>query len=267
MFGVDLCVALGSGMTVKFFPLFFKNDCGLSPSQVQTIYFFVPLAMLLCGVIVQKISRTFGRIQSILLVRCSGITCLLMMVFFKTFLISRPYYIIPLYILRTALMNSTYPLEESLFMDFVPKDARARWKSLSSITSFGWCGSALLGGYLSDKYDYTHTFLFTAMLQGCSTLTLVFLIPLVPRKEEDVKQSKGASKDRPMKRRKSAESLTAPLLESGTNEQEQGGWYDDADDNKEANMRRRSSHYLVDNSGLIAQADGESTGEHDIADG
>ena len=32
-FFAGLVTALGSGMTVKFFPLFFKNDCGKTPSR------------------------------------------------------------------------------------------------------------------------------------------------------------------------------------------------------------------------------------------
>ena len=43
------------------------------------------------------------------------------------------------YLVRTGLMNCTYPLEESILMDFVPSDTRARWKSLDSISVFGWC--------------------------------------------------------------------------------------------------------------------------------
>ena len=38
-----LITSLGSGMTVKFFPLFFKDEVGMTPSQVQTIYVLVPL--------------------------------------------------------------------------------------------------------------------------------------------------------------------------------------------------------------------------------
>jgi MFS family permease len=38
-----LISSLGSGMTVKFFPLFFKDEIGMTPSQVQIIYVLVPL--------------------------------------------------------------------------------------------------------------------------------------------------------------------------------------------------------------------------------
>eukprot|EP00470_Lotharella_oceanica_P010938 CAMPEP_0170191402 /NCGR_PEP_ID=MMETSP0040_2-20121228/51625_1 /TAXON_ID=641309 /ORGANISM="Lotharella oceanica, Strain CCMP622" /LENGTH=62 /DNA_ID=CAMNT_0010439475 /DNA_START=16 /DNA_END=200 /DNA_ORIENTATION=- len=50
------------------------------------------------------------------------------------------YIIVPIYVIRTGVMNCTYPLDESILMDFCPKEKRARWKSLESIAAFGWCG-------------------------------------------------------------------------------------------------------------------------------
>ena len=41
----SLVFAIGSGMTVKFFPLFFKDEVGLSPTHVQIIYVLVPIVM------------------------------------------------------------------------------------------------------------------------------------------------------------------------------------------------------------------------------
>jgi predicted MFS family arabinose efflux permease len=72
-------------------------------------------------------------------------------------------------------------------MDFVPKETRARWKSLESISAFGWCGSAALGGVLADKYGYNFTFLITAMVQGAAIVIWAFLIPLVPKQEAKAK--------------------------------------------------------------------------------
>ena len=91
--------------------------------------------------------------------------------------------LVPIYVLRTALMNATYPIQESVLMDFVPRDQRARWKSLDSVASFGWCGSAAFGGWLADKFDYTYTFLITAILQSIGVAVWCLLLPLVPRKE------------------------------------------------------------------------------------
>ena len=179
-----LISSLGSGMTVKFFPLFFKDEVGMSPSQVQVIYVLVPLVMVILGILCTKIaSAGLGRVQTTALYNVGGISLLLTMVFFKKYLDAHPIYLVPIYVLRTGLMNSTYPLCESILMDFVPKDQRARWKSLDSVASFGWCGSAAFGGWLADKYDYTHTFLLTAIFQIVSTGVWCLLLPLVPRVE------------------------------------------------------------------------------------
>ena len=37
LFTSSVCFALGSGMTVKFFPLFFVNDCLMTPAQVRCL--------------------------------------------------------------------------------------------------------------------------------------------------------------------------------------------------------------------------------------
>ena len=94
-------------------------------------------------------------------------------------------------------------------MDFVKKSERARWKSLESVSAFGWCGSAVLGGILSDKYDYTFTFLITALLQSVGVLGYFLLLPLVPRREKDLEVERKSQRER-----KSVDCRT-PLLEGG----------------------------------------------------
>ena len=183
LFCSSLTVSLASGMTVKFFPLFFKDDVGLSPTQVQIIYAILPFVMVPISSGVTKLSSYIGRVQATMASVLMGAGCLYLMVFFKSFLDHRPIVLVPVYIVRTALVNASYPVRESILMDFVPKNQRARWKSLQSISRFGWCGSAALGGYLSDRWDYTFTFFITATIQAASCLFYAMLLPLVPRKE------------------------------------------------------------------------------------
>ena len=91
--------------------------------------------------------------------------------------------LVSVYLLRTGLMNCTYPLEESILMDFVPPKQRARWQSLDSIASATWAGSAALGGLLADSRGYSFTFLFTAALQAVAVLLRFLLVLVVPCKE------------------------------------------------------------------------------------
>jgi len=184
IFFQGLIMATGSGMTIKFFPLFFKDEVGMSPSQVQIVYFILPFAMVVVSTIGEKVSSWgFGRVQTTLLLNCMGVSCLYSMVFFKSYLDHHPVALVPIYVMRTSLMNGSYPLAQSILMDFVPKDERARWKSLESVSAFGWCGSAALGGMIADKYNYTHTFLLTAIVQTIGVAVWGLLLPLVPRKE------------------------------------------------------------------------------------
>lgn len=45
------------------------------------------------------------------------------------------------------------------------QDVRGRWNSLDSILAFGWCGSAVAGGFLLDAFGFDLTFLITAFFQ------------------------------------------------------------------------------------------------------
>ena len=57
------------------------------------------------------------------------------------------------------------------------QSTRARWNSIESIMTFGWSGSAVLGGFLIDRTGFRVTFLITA---GMQTLSLIFLVALLP---------------------------------------------------------------------------------------
>ena len=187
MFASDLLISLGAGMTVKFFPLYFKSNVGLSPMQTQLIYVVVPLVMAVLASAAQRASVVLGRAQVMVLFRLVGVACLGAMVLLaEVAQCERWEVMVPIYLVRTALMNSVTPVEESLLMDSVPKNTRARWKSLESVMQFGWCGSAVLGGFIADKYKntdrsgYTETFAFTCALQLVGTLVGALLLPLVP---------------------------------------------------------------------------------------
>ena len=197
LFSSDMCTALASGMTVKFFPLFFKNDLELAPSRVQLIYVFTPISIALFSVAAQAMSKRckVGRVQTVLLMTVFGVSLLVALAILfdgggvgdnskrNTGWRSAWYVIVPVYIARTSCMNCTYPLQESIMMDSVPKSTRARWKSLESVSTLGWCGSAVLGGVLADKFGYTFSFLLTAAMQAFGGCVFALLLPLVPREE------------------------------------------------------------------------------------
>lgn len=182
LFTSSLLVCLGSGATIKFFPLFFKSTCHMGPIAVQLMAAAAPLIMALFSTIVERLANRFGRVPVMTFTEALGVACLALLATIAERGVSTPV-IIGVYLLRTGLMNCTYPLEDSVLMDFVPPATRARWQSLDSVSSATWAGSAALGGLLADRYGYTSTFLITAALQGLAVLTRATLLFIVPRHE------------------------------------------------------------------------------------
>jgi len=105
LFASDLVSALGSGMTVKYFPLFFKNDVDMSPIEVQIIYVACPIAMVLFSSIGTSIKDYIGRVQTIILFRLIGVALLITMSILASGITTSKYILVPIYIVRTGVMN------------------------------------------------------------------------------------------------------------------------------------------------------------------
>jgi hypothetical protein len=220
-----LVVSLGSGASVKYFPLFFK-ELGLKQAAVQAIYLVMPLFISGLSFVAQRTSRTLGRIETTILFYIFGTSLLYYLTYLSQSIPSsssnshdddddgsnstatrnmiwrnyenenvmeddhsvpslweenphRVIWIVIIWWFRTGIMNSVYPLLESILMDVVPSNQRARWKSLESIAAFGWTGSALVGGILSDSHSYQFTFVTTATMQLIGAFLLIPIQPLV----------------------------------------------------------------------------------------
>lgn len=138
----DVLFGLASGMTIKFFPLFFRNEVNLSPVSICLVYIAAYVLMAMLTRVAQMISKRVGRVQTTLSFSFFGIWCLISMSEFESWW-TKPHIICPVYVLRTALMNCCSPLRKSILMDYTTKEARGRWNSLDGITRFGWSGKSI----------------------------------------------------------------------------------------------------------------------------
>lgn len=59
----DVITCIGAGMTVKFFPLFFKNDYGFDPVQVQLLFGVYGMTFGLFTWLCEKVANSMGRVQ------------------------------------------------------------------------------------------------------------------------------------------------------------------------------------------------------------
>ncbi len=172
---IDFLIALGAGMTIKYFALYFLNDFGLSPVVVSLLYLITPLVTAMVTLIVAALAKRIGRVPAALLAYCVGTGCLVALVF-----LDNVYIVLPVYCLRTAAMNAVRPIDRSIMMDVVPPETRGFWNAIESIFSFSWSGSAVIGGWLSDYRGYRFCFGITASLYGFCCLLYLFLLPIVP---------------------------------------------------------------------------------------
>ena len=158
----------------------------MRPSAVQAVFVIVPLGIAVCAVGTQRLAayRTspespplLGRCLVIIGCRVLGVSALLAMTRIDP---ARRLLLLSVYVVRSWLMNCHSGLSKAVLNDHVMRRNRGVWNALESLNAFGWSGSALLGGYLVDKWGYEATFVATASLQALSVVPFVALQRLVP---------------------------------------------------------------------------------------
>ena len=172
----DFFTAVGAGMTVKYFPLFFVDMYKLSPISLSIVYFITRVSTAGFSLITDKIAEcSNSRVGVLIGAKVIGTCCLYMMAFLDPNY-SQLYLIGPIYVIRTSIMNGVGGIKRSILMDCVPKKSRAAWNSFESITRFTWSGSAFLGGFLVEQYSFKFCFLVTAIIYTLSTAIFVLLL-------------------------------------------------------------------------------------------
>lgn len=177
----NLIIGMGAGMTVKFFPVFFRSIYGLKPIPVQIIMGLTFLFTGIIGIIAQKFSKKKGRVEIILTVQILATICLVIIGFYPSILL-----LIPLFVMRGSLMNASQPLSRSILMDVVPKKNRGKWNSLEAIAwGLFWNASAVFGGFIIGNNNFQLCFFITAGIYFIGTIPIIMLIPMV-HKEKNI---------------------------------------------------------------------------------
>ncbi len=169
--GLGLIIGFGAGMTVAFFPVFFKEEYGLKPIFVNVIYFFMQILTGIIGILAQKVSKRLGLIETMFFLQMSAIYALAFITQYPPIL-----FLIPLFWIRNALMNSSGPLNRTIVMDRIAKRHRAKWNALEQLAwGLFWTVSAAVGGWLIESYGFVVCFTITATLYMIATLPLLLL--------------------------------------------------------------------------------------------
>ena len=170
----DLLSGLGSGMSIRYFPIFFVDSLHLSPIAVQVLYVVAPMFQASFMTLGQHLSKRIGRCAVSVYLKWIGICLMFGMI--ASYSLGAPRWLVcTFYILRTGSMNSTGALTRSVLMDNVPKEERGKWSALESVNMFSWSGSACIGGILIGFVGILPLFAVTAAIQFFATLPLLVL--------------------------------------------------------------------------------------------
>merc|ERR1712194_232884 len=174
----DFITAIGAGMTVKFFNLFFIQDYHFSASEINWLQTVYPLVI--CGFmpILQRLGQPMGRAQASFMFFALNVGCLMLLS-----KVTNLYLLLGLFLVRGGFANAGSPINRSILMDFTTSDQRGLWNAIDSLTGMSWSGSAFIGGLLADAHDYKYTFFITGFVYLTATMVYLPTLALVPRKE------------------------------------------------------------------------------------
>ncbi|CCW66513.1 unnamed protein product [Phytomonas sp. Hart1] len=176
----DVIIVFGSGMTVQYFTLFMMKIYDVSPLEMATLSLFSAMTIMglamLCGIIAKR----YGRVRTILPPKFIATMILLWMVLARGRKGGVKVWMCVAYILRGALMNCSAGLSRAIVMDIIPDHYHGRWNAIESIQSAGWSGTAFLGGFLADRWDYGGAFIVTFCFHFVSCM---LLLPLTLRND------------------------------------------------------------------------------------
>ncbi|MCF7913035.1 MAG: MFS transporter [Candidatus Cloacimonetes bacterium] len=177
----NVLIGMGAGMSIKFFPVFFRSLYNLQPVAVQIIMGFTAVTTGFFGLIAQHFSLKRGRAKMIFAVQLTATSCLIAIAFYPAI-----YFLVPLFILRGALMNAAQPLSRSILMDVVPKKHRGKWNSVETVAwGLFWNASAVIGGFLIGDNNFQRCFFITAGIYLIGSIPIIMLIPLVKKERSN----------------------------------------------------------------------------------
>jgi len=176
----NVIIGVGAGMTIKFFPIFFRDQYLLDPIVIQLIMGGTALATGLLAIVSQKLSLKLGRVQTIFIVQFIATACLLGLSIYPPLAV-----LIPIFIMRGSFMNAGQPLSRSILMDIIPKKQRGKWNSIEAIAwGLFWNASALIGGFIVGDNKFNLCFIITTFVYILGMIPIILLMPLVAKERE-----------------------------------------------------------------------------------
>ncbi|CBH14259.1 hypothetical protein, conserved [Trypanosoma brucei gambiense DAL972] len=166
----NLLISVGSGVTMQYISLYFIKERHVTPIMFFITNIAVNICIALSSTMVRYLSEHhLDRVSATILVRTLSASLLLTMGVIELPLVA----LLPIYVCRNALMNSTAGVTRSIIMDCARRENRAMWAAFECFVSFMWSASSVMGGYIASAKGYKYTFVITALIHFIAMFVLV----------------------------------------------------------------------------------------------
>ncbi|ABW01572.1 MFS transporter [Caldivirga maquilingensis] len=120
--------SLGLGMVTPLLPLWFKLYLHATELDVNMIYMASYLVSMVSTLLADRVERVMGRVKAISVLRAVSVGLFIVMAVTPSLIIDSV-----LYIIRVALYMVTIPMRQSLSMEVITSDERARGLSITGL--------------------------------------------------------------------------------------------------------------------------------------
>lgn len=167
----NLFIMMGGGIALKFFPLFYHQEYGLSDMAVCWIMAGYWVSTALGSYTAAFLSRIARRPVLVMGTQVIGASLMFL------FVLTQPlFWNLTIFEFRPIVQNAHMALNTALTMEYALPQHRGKWASLGSLNRATFAGSAVVGGVLTDEYSFRVAFAVTGCILMCA---LVIYSPML----------------------------------------------------------------------------------------
>ena len=178
VFIYNTLIGFGAGLVIPFFNIFLTQRLKAPTHMVGVVLSVSQVGMVLAGLLAPYLILKMGKVKSVVVSQLVSIPFLLMIALPQSLGI-----VILSFLLRNALMNMSYPISSCFTMEITPTEQRASVASLVGMAqNLSRAASAIFGGWLMEKTNYSVPYLITAILY--LTASIFYWKAFTPREKE-----------------------------------------------------------------------------------
>ncbi len=160
VFIYNTLIGFGAGLVIPFFNIFLTQRLKAPTYMVGVVLSTSQVGMAIAGLLAPYLILKMGKVKSVVVSQLVSIPFLLMIALPQSLGI-----VVLSFLLRSAFMNMSNPISSCFTMEITPPEQRASVSSLVGMAqNLSRAASAILGGWLMEKTNYSVPYFITAIL-------------------------------------------------------------------------------------------------------